>query len=297
MKETLPEVLAKVKGLEVRTKIIVYGVLSGIHKSAFKGQSLEFSEHRPYTPGDDPRYIDWKAYGKFDRYFLKQFEHSSSVDVFLIIDTSNSMDFGNSPMTKLEYSKTLSASIAYLMLSQGDRIGLIYPGYDGEKMLVKPSSGMGHFNSIVNILEGIDASGSLNFGRFLQDVLEVIKKNSIVLLFSDFLDDERDITGALKTLGEMKTDTRLFHIFDRKEVDFPFSGEIIFRGLEKEGEISVNARKVKKVYMEKIKDFENNLRETCISLGFSYTKVVTYESFVKIIYSMLSSIPLEKTGV
>lgn len=289
MKDVLPEVLSKIKSLEIRARIIVFGFLSGIHESFLKGQSLEFSEHRLYSPGDDPRYIDWKAYGRSDKYYLKQFEHYSSVDAYFLLDSSNSMNFGSHSMTKLEYAVTLCSSLMYLFLAQGDRVGIFLPQREKKMRFVKPSRGFSHFESIINLLEGIEPAGELSFSEFVEDAVEKIRRRSFVFIISDLLDDTDKWKRSFQLLKGKKSDLRVLHIVDPVELEFPFSGEIIFKGFESEGECEANARKVKNRYMERMNSFLNFLSEMCTSSGGIFKTVRTDAPFTHVIYDIKNS--------
>ncbi len=286
--QLLPEVLAHIKGYDVRARLIVYGWLSGVHPSAFRGQSIEFSEHRPYVPGDDPRYIDWRATAKFDKYFLKMFEHEASTSIFIILDTSGSMNYTSSIMTKLEYSLTLAAAIAYLGIIQGDRVSLIYPGATSGVYSVPPGGGYQHYLQIVQQMENLGPAGSMDFISFVEEACHLITRTSLVFIFSDFLDCYNKNLKLFLTMKTKNVDLRILHVLDRSEWNFPFRGYLIFKGLEEEKEIEVDATRLRNRYQELMRKFSGFVEDESTRAGGLYHRILTDQSFEAVLNEICS---------
>src|SRR5512146_2747534 len=186
-----PETLARLAGVKLRARAVMEGVLSGLHKSPHQGQSVEFAEHKEYAPGDELRHLDWKAYGKFDRYYIKRFEHETNLSAVMVIDASKSMDYGSGAMSKLEVAKTLAGALCYLLVRQQDAAGIsVVAGGKAED--VPPKAAAGHLNVLLGQLEEVRAEGTTDLFSAADHLAERLKRRSLVVVFSDLFDDRAD---------------------------------------------------------------------------------------------------------
>ncbi len=217
-----PAILSRLQGLALRARLIVEGYVAGVHRSPFHGFSIEFAEHREYTPGDDLRYLDWKVLARSDKYCLKQFEEETNLVCNLLLDTSESMSYqsAKAPMSKLEYAKCAAASLAYLILQQQDSVGLVT--FDREiRALIRPSGNPSHLKEILHVMERAAGERKTATGPILHELAERFRKRGIVIVFSDLLDDVDAILAGLKHFRHRRHEVVLMHVLDPAEVDFP----------------------------------------------------------------------------
>src|ERR671918_1454833 len=226
-----PRVLAGISNLYLKARWVVEGVMSGIHRSRSKGFSVEFEEHREYSPGDEIRRIDWKALGKFDRYFIKEYEDETNLRAYLLLDTSGSMDYASDGVTKFDYGCTLAASLAYLILKQQDAAGLVTFS-DHIEAFIPPRAKRDYLLQILHALENRGPSGETNVGKILEDIAGQVKRRGLVILVSDLLDEPDKILKSLRLFRFNGNDVIVFHLFDQAELDLPFDGNILFEDLE-----------------------------------------------------------------
>ncbi len=245
-----PEVLARLATLKLRVRAITEGLLSGLHRSPHHGQSVEFAEHKEYAPGDDVRRIDWKAYGKFDKYYVKEFEQETNLQAWLVVDGSGSMGYRGRPerMSKLEYASALAASLAYLLVRQGDAAGLVVVA--GRVVRSLPArSAAAHLPQLVEALEGVVPAGPTRLAAAVDHVLEAAPRRSSVLVFSDLLDAEEQVLRRLAQLRRRKHEVTVFHTLDPAELEFPFEDPTLFLSMEDERQVEANGRDVRKGYL------------------------------------------------
>ena len=192
------DALSRISNMHLLAKTVVEGFILGLHRSPFRGFSVEFAEYRQYVPGDEIRYLDWKLFGKTDRYYIKQFEEETNVNCHIILDKSGSMQYGSNGVTKLQYGSYLAASLAYFMMHQLDATGLVV--FDTEiRTMLPPRSRLPHLHLILSELEGLEASGSTSAGKPLHDLAEGIKKRGLIILISDLLDEPEEVLSGLST--------------------------------------------------------------------------------------------------
>jgi uncharacterized protein (DUF58 family) len=206
-----PKVLAGVKNLLLRARLVVDGVMVGIHTSRAKGLSSEFEEHRGYATGDDTRHIDWKAYAKFDRYFIKEYRETTNLRAYIVMDCSSSMDYASDGVSKFDYASTLAASLAHLMLKQLDAVGLITFS-DKIEMMIPPKSAHDHLFAILNALEGTHPRGATSAAAVLQDLAASLKRRGLIILISDLLDEPQAVTRGLRQLRSRGSEVIVFHL-------------------------------------------------------------------------------------
>ena len=246
-----PEVLAKLATLKLRARAVAEGVLSGLHKSPQHGQSVEFAEHKEYAPGDDVRRIDWKAYGKFDKYYVKRFEQETNLRAWMVVDASGSMGFRGDErrLGKLEYASALAASLAYLLVRQGDAAGLVVVS-DRVVRSIPPRAAAAHLPALVDTLAAARPDGPTRLATAVDHVLEHAPRRSSVLVFSDLFDAEDRVLKKLALLRRRKHEVTLFHVLDPHELEFPFEDPTLFLSMEDARSVEANGRDVRKGYLE-----------------------------------------------
>jgi len=284
-----PEALQQIKRLDLRARMVVRGFLQGLHSSPFQGFSVQFSEHRRYNRGDDPKLIDWLVYAKTDKYFVKRFESETNLVGFLVIDLSASMGFTESQsMTKFEYVTCLAAALTYLMIMQQDPVGLIT--FDEKVHASLPArSRRGHLGDVMAQLSKLTPQGSTNVPAALIQVAAMLKHNSLVMLLSDLWpdDDEQkdwneqiaETISALARLKHAGHDVIVFHVLDAAEVHFPYEGPVQFTDAESGRSISVDATGFREDYLAALQEFRDAYREGCNKLQIDYVPLDTSMPF------------------
>jgi uncharacterized protein (DUF58 family) len=246
-----PEVLARLGTLKLRVRAITEGVLTGLHKSPHHGASVEFAEHKEYTPGDDVRRIDWKAYGKFDKYYVKRFEQETNLRAYLVVDASGSMGYRGRPeaLSKLELASALAASLAYLLFRQQDAAGLVLVG-DQVKGAIPPRASASHLGPLLESLETVEAQGPTRLGAAVDWIIERAPRRSSVLVFSDLMDPDEQVLRKIAQLRLRRHDVTLFHVLDPAELEFPFEDPTLFLSMEDARQVEAHPRDVRKGYLE-----------------------------------------------
>jgi uncharacterized protein (DUF58 family) len=284
-----PKTLAKVKDLEVRARRIVEGFVSGSHKSPFQGVSVEFAEHRQYTPGDDTRHIDWKLFGKTDKYYLKRYEQETNLVCNLVIDTSESMKYGSGKMTKLDFTRELAAVLAYLVLHQQDSVGAAFFEHK-LRYLIPPSGQASHMNQILHLLAVCQpANVTSRIGPVLNELAGRWTKRSLVFVMTDGFDDVDTMIQGLRHLRHRRHEVALLHVLDPAELDFPFSDVTLFKGLEGLPESLVEPRSIRRAYREEFEKFRREVEVGCRSADVDYMLVRTDEPLDRMLTRYLST--------
>ncbi len=275
-----PATLAKLEGLELRSRRIVDGYLSGMHRSAFRGQSVEFTEHREYVPGDDLRYVDWKVFGKSDKVYLKQFEAETNLVCYLLLDISESMSYRSdqSAMSKLEYGQCLAAALATIVLRQRDSVSLA-TGDDQIRELIRESSNPSQARQLVEVMEQADVSRGSALGTVLHELSQRVKRRGIVVLLSDLLGNVDALLTGLKHLRYQRHEVVVLQTLDRAELDFPFASSTLFRGLEALPEVLAEPRGVRQAYLDELQSFLDRIEAGCRSLRVDYELLATDQPF------------------
>ena len=265
-----PKVLAGVKGLYLRSRFVVDGVMAGIHASRAKGVSSEFEEHRGYAPGDDTRHIDWKAFAKFDRYFIKEYHETTNLKATLVVDCSSSMGYASDGVSKFDYGSTLAASLAHLMLKQQDAVGLITFSDKIEKML-PPKGAHDHLFSILKVLEDTRPSGKTSAASVLQDLAASLKRRGLIILISDLLEKPEEVAKGLKQIRSRGSEVIVFHILDRDELEFPFKEPSLFQDMEDELSLLADPQAIRKAYLNALEVLIDQYRQACVSHRIDYS--------------------------
>jgi len=267
-----PTVLAKISGLELRARLIVEGFFSGIHHSPQRGLSVEFADHRAYTQGDDLRHIDWKVFGKTDKYFIKEYEQETNLNLMLVVDCSESMNYRSSSegMTKHEYATAVAAAVAYLTLQQQDSVGLTL--FDEHLThFVRPSNNAHHWKTLVHELAGKTGPAKTSIGRVLAELAERLNHRLLIILISDLFDAPAAILKGLKHLRYRRHEVIVWNLWDPAELTLPFSGPTMFDGLESTGRLLTDPRSLRARYVEEVERFQSQLRTGCGHMMVDYT--------------------------
>jgi uncharacterized protein (DUF58 family) len=270
-----PAVIARLGSMALKARTVVEGFLSGLHRSPYKGFSVEFAEYRQYLPGDDLSTLDWKVYARSDRHYVKKFEEETNLDCHLLLDVSASMAYrGGGPMTKVEYGSVLAASLAYLMSRQRDATGLIQ--FDDRITARLPASARpGHLHSILLALEKVAPGARSNVGRPLHQLADALSKRSLAVLISDLLDDPDEVVRGLKHLRFRGTDVIVFQVLDPHEIHFPFKGAARFTDLESADEITTDPASVRDAYLRAIGDLRERYEKELRSQGIDFLTLDT----------------------
>ncbi|MBR5161333.1 MAG: DUF58 domain-containing protein [Thermoguttaceae bacterium] len=284
-----PDVIQTIKRLDLRAKFIVKGFLQGLHASPFQGFSVEFSEHRRYAPGDDPDDIDWLAYAKTDKYYIKKFEAQTNITGWLIVDTSKSMGYSSgNALTKFDYCISLAAALGYLMISQQDPVGLIT--FDEKlKQCLKPRSQRGQLAQILSLLTRLTPSNETDLAQSLIQTAAMLRHKSLLIVFSDLLTDKEKLLQALYRLRHAGHDIILFHIMDQAEVNFPFVGDVEMTDPETGEIIRLNADGVRNQYLKQIEEFRGEYMQQCSQARIDYVPLSTDMPFDKALTKYLLS--------
>ena len=284
-----PETLSKLKGLDLKARLIVEGFVSGLHKSPYQGFSVEFAEHREYVPGDDLRYVDWKVFGKSDRFYLKRFEEETNFACHILLDSSESMAYQSSAaaVTKLEYAQYIAAALAYLVVRQQDAAGLAT--FDARVThFARPSSRPSHLKELFHLMEQSTPRGESDMGPIFHDLAERIKKRGLVIVISDLFDDVDSLLMGLKHLKHRRHDVSVMQVIDPAEQDFPFEDPTLFQGLEDMPEQMTEPRALRNAYRREFEDFLHRVRRGCRDMNMDHVLLRTDQSLDVALNSFLT---------
>lgn len=269
-----PETLQKLGDLELVAREAVEGLRVGSHRSPLRGFSTEFAHHRQYAPGDSIRNLDWRVYGRTDRYYTKLYEAETNFDCYVLIDASASMKYASGKVSKLEYAKFLAASLAYMVLKQRDSVGLSI--FDSEvRAYLPPRSAMGIILEIDRLLRGITPTPRNSISKQLHDIALLMKRRSFVILISDLLADVDDVLAGLDHLRFDGHNVIVFHTLDPYELEFPFKGTWRFEGLEEELPLTTQPERIRQDYLASLHAYLEELRAGCMGSHVDYTTVDT----------------------
>lgn len=285
-----PRLVARLEGLGLRARTIVEGYVSGVHRSPFHGFSIEFAEHREYVPGDDLRYLDWKVFGRTDKYHLKQFEEETNLVCYLLLDTSESMDYRGptAPMSKLDYARSAAAALAYLVLHQQDSVGLVT--FDCEiRALVRASSNPSHMEQMLHVMEESRPERKTSTGPIFHDLAERFKKRGIVVILSDLFDDVASMLAGLKHFRHRRHEVVVLHVLDPAELEFPFQEATLFEGLEDWPDVVAEPRALRNAYLDEFNRYLRELQQGCRMHRIDYVPVRTDQSLEVVLSSYLAS--------
>lgn len=269
-----PKTLNKIAGLDLKARLIVEGYISGLHKSPYHGFSVEFAEHREYSPGDDIRHVDWKVFGRTDRFYIKQYEEETNLLANIVLDVSESMDYASDEVSKLAYGQMIAAALAYLVIQQQDSAGLTLFD-ESVRTHLPPGSHAGHLKELFHTLGQVEPKQKTGLGRILGEVAQTIRKRGLVILISDLFDDPDAVLAGLRRLLHRRHDVIVFHVLDEAELTFPFERMTRFDGLEALGELVVNPRALREGYLQELESFRKKIRRGCTANRIDYVPLST----------------------
>jgi len=282
-----PEVISRLKTMEMRARLVVEGFITGLHKSPYHGFSVEFAEHRQYMPGDPIRNIDWKVFAKSDRYYVKEFEEETNLKAYLLLDTSGSMRFTSGKITKLQYASYLTAALAFLMLKQRDAVGLV--AFDEQiRQYIPPKSTSVHLHALLLGLEKLKPAEKTNVPRALHEMAERIKRRGLIVVLSDLLDNPAQVLAGLKHFRHRKHEVIVFHVLDPYERRFSFPAESIFKDMETGEELSTIPWQIKADYQRSIAAFIERYSRECRQSLIDYVVMDTSQTYDFALFAYLA---------
>lgn len=269
-----PEIVARLDNLSLRARLVVEGFIAGLHRSPYHGYSVEFAEHRAYGPGDEIRHVDWKLFGKTDRYYIKRFEQETNLKSYLLVDQSRSMTFDSGAGSKLAYAQSLAAALAYLMLKQQDAVGLAL--FDSElRRYLPPRAKPSHIKALLGILSSIEPGPETRMSPMLHKLAESIVKRGLIVLISDLLDDPDEVMMGLKHFRHKQHEVIVFHLLDPQEVDFSFSTRTRFHDLESGESLTTEPWHIRTEYKAAMDRFIGHYRTLCREQKIDYQLLTT----------------------
>lgn len=288
-----PRTLARIGSLELRARLIVEGLMAGMHRSPYQGISVEFAQHRQYVAGDDIRHVDWKVFGKTDKIYLKQYQEETNLHLILVVDVSESMAFSSIrtdgvSWSKYDHATAIAASLAYMAIRQQDSVGLAV--FDsGLKHYIKPSNSPTQWKLITQDLMTVPRLRKTDTGRVLDQLAEKLTHRSVIVLISDFFDDAENIRKGLRHLRYRKHELMAFQVLDPAEVSFPFEDATLFKGLEGAGELLTEPRALRAGYLRQLELFTEGLRKTCRGMHIDFTRINSGDSLDVVLSGFLAA--------
>jgi uncharacterized protein (DUF58 family) len=285
-----PKVLARLEGLRLGARRSVEGYVSGVHHSPKRGASIEFAEHRDYAPGDDLRYLDWKVFGRTDKYYLKQFEEETNLVCYVLLDVSRSMQYRSSGAveSKLDYARRLAATLSYLVLQQQDSVSLVT--FDESiRTRVTPSGNPSHLKQILQVMDEASAEHKTATATIFHELAERFRRRGVVVVVSDLLDDVESMTGGLAHFRHRRHEVILWHVIDPAEAEFPFDEMTLFHGLEREPNVLADPRALRRAYLRQFADFVRRVQRACRQHQMDYVAMRTDRPIDVAISSFLGS--------
>jgi uncharacterized protein (DUF58 family) len=269
-----PAQLASLGSLPIKARVIVQGALSGLHRASLHGSSVEFAQHKEYSPGDELRHVDWKAYAKVDRYYVKQYEQESQLTIYLLLDASASMAFAGGGIAKLEYAGLALAALAYLAIQQQDKVGLVASGDPSTETIVPPRARSTHLHDLLAVLDSVmtkGGTGDESPAAALRRIAELTRRRrSLIVLASDLFDSSDETLAVLAQLRAQRHDVAVLHILDPHETTFPYDGLTQFEALETTNKMLVNPIAIKRDYLARMDAFLAKCRTTLAGAGVDY---------------------------
>ena len=277
-----PHTLARISSLDLRARLVVEGLMTGMHRSPYQGISVEFAQHRPYVAGDDIRHVDWKVFGKTDKIYLKQYQEETNLHLICVVDASESMGFssidaGKATWSKYDHATAIAASLSYMAIQQQDSVGLAV--FDSDlKHYIKPSNAPAQWKIITQDLTMVPRLKKTNTGRILDQLAEKLTHRSVIVILSDFFDDIESIKKGLRHLRYKKHELMVFQVLDPAEISFPFEDATLFKGLEEMGELLTEPRALREGYLKQLEMFTDELRKLCRGMHIDFTRMNSGDS-------------------
>lgn len=282
-----PEVAARLSRMDIKARLVVEGFVAGLHKSPFRGFSVEFAEHRQYMPGDPLRHVDWKVFAKSDKYYVKEYEEETNLRAYLLLDTSASMGYGSGSVTKFVYAAQLTAALAYLMLKQKDSVGMVL--FDDQlRRYLAPRAAPRHLHRILKELDGAKTGSGTDVGASLKKLTERIRRRGLVILLSDLMDDPEKVLTALRYFRHKKHEVVVFHILDPKEVHFDFNREARFEDLETDDHVVAQPWRIQEEYIREVGRWRELYRKVCGENRIDYNFIETTTPYDVALFAYLS---------
>src|SRR5580658_493963 len=272
-----PRTLARIHSLDLRARLIVEGLMAGMHRSPYQGISVEFAQHRQYVPGDDIRHVDWKVFAKTDKVYLKQYLEETNLHLICVVDASESMGYGSvgddkNAWTKYDHATAIAAALSYLAIQQQDSVGLAI--FDSElKRYFKPSNSPAQWKTITQELLIVPRLKKTGTGRVLDQLAEKLTHRSLVVILSDFFDEIDSIQQGLRHLRYRKHEVMAFQILDPMEIEFPFEDVTLFKGLEAMGELLTEPQSLRMGYLAELGAFTDQLKRLCRGMHIDFTRM------------------------
>lgn len=273
-----PATLEQLGNMHIRARQLVEGIIAGLHRSPHRGGSVEFAEYIEYAPGHEIRHIDWKVFAKSDKYYVKQYEDETNLRAYLLLDGSGSMDFASedADLTKLRYASFLAATFAYLFMRQGDAVGAL--SFDSEVRQYLPASAKtSHLDDLFFLLDELPSREGTAIESALRTIAERAKGRSLVMLFSDLLDIDKEVLNFLRVLRSRRFEVAVFHVIDPAELELPYEGLTLFEGLEGDGELLVDPDDLRDRYMEMMRTHLDEIERQCQEGDVEYIRFTTAE--------------------
>ncbi len=282
-----PEVISRLSRLDLVARLVVEGFITGLHRSPYHGFSVEFSEYRPYMPGDPLRHIDWKVLGRTDRYYVKQFEEETNLRAYLLLDGSSSMGYTSGSVTKLRYGIYLAAALSYLMLLQRDAVGLVT--FDQKiRTYLPPRSIFSYLHVLLREMDRIKSGGRTHLSATFHELAERIKRRGLIIIFSDLFDDVEEVMASLKHFRHRKHEVIVFHILDPIERTFDFKKDGVFIDMETGDKIETQPWHIRSDYQEKVRAFTERYKRECRQHRIDYVPIDTSQSFDTALFRYLA---------
>jgi uncharacterized protein (DUF58 family) len=283
-----PAVIQRAELLGLNARQIVEGYMAGAHKSPMRGMAIEFSQHREYAPGDDLRHLDYKVLGRTDRYYIKQYEQETNFVAHILLDGSESMQYGSGPLTKFEYARQMAATLAYLILLQRDAVAV--NNFDSSSRVRQPrTDSMARMHDILLSLSAFEPTEQTDIAGNLHDLAAELRKKGIVILISDLFDDEERVLQGIQHLLFGGHEVLVFHVMDHAEIDFSFTGPVEFIGLEQGSRLSTHPAAIRKSYCAEVRAFCDRVRLACERNRCHYVFVDTAAPWEEILSRYLAS--------
>lgn len=286
-----PAIIARLRGLDFRARAVVAGFISGMHRSAYHGFSVEFAEHRQYVPGDDLRYIDWRIFGRADRFYVKEYESETNLRCNILLDSSHSMSYqGESAArgrSKYEYAAQLAASLAWLLTSQQDAVGLILFDHEIRERLTA-AAGKRQLHEIVSLLERSAPAAHTDVKILFHQLAEELRKRSMVVLISDLLTEPEEVLSGVEHICHAGHELILLHVLDHDEWVLPFVDNVLFEGLEDDAELLADPQALRDSYRAALSDFSRRVEAVCLKHHADYVPIDTREPLEKVLTAYLA---------
>ena len=288
LKYLQPKVVAQLTNMELRARLVVEGFITGLHKSPYHGFSVEFTEHRPYMPGDEIRHIDWKAYGKTDRYYIKEFEEETNLKTYLILDASKSMDYSSAgQLKKIEYASYVAAALGYLMVEQRDAVGLTI--YDERvRTSLPPRATKLYLQQLLRELETLQPGNKTVTAQSLHAVAERIRRRGLIVILSDLFDDPTEVMTALKHFRHRGNEVIVMQVLDPLERSFAFGTDAVFRDMETKEELLTQPWHIQTAYRESMNQFLDFYKRECRENAIDYVLLDTATPFDRALFEYLN---------